>query len=148
MSATARQKAVNLLMQRAAKANGHQPLTLKHRSLAGTQTTQVAGASTNTRLRARSGNKTLETTTDSQVWVVWMPMRVRGGAADGGDTPAGRQWDGRWFGQCAAVDINNQPITVFDDDWIVGPIGLLYQIENPSINADGSYYTFGAVQQR
>ena len=148
VTVTMRMLAVNRLMQRACTINGHAPLTLKHRALLGANTNTVAGASTNTRLRAKSGHQTLEATTDSKVWVTWIPIKVRGGSQDGGDTAAGQQFIARFYGQCSALDINNNPLTIIDGDWFVTPDNNLMEIENPIVSPDGSTYTFAGVQQR
>lgn len=120
------------------------PMTLKHRGLAGTQT----AVGNNKVLKARSGSKTLEATTDSLVYVVWEPVKVRGGTTEGGDGPAGRTWIGRLFAQMTALDTSANPITLSDDDWVLAPDGTIFKVENPTISPDGGFYTFVAVTQR
>lgn len=145
MAVTTAQLRVNRMFRRACQANKIGTATLKHRTRNETQTTSATG---NVLTRTRSGNKTLETTTDFQVWVAWEPMRVRGGAADAGDNAAGRQWIGRQFGQVPSIDSSNNPISIADQDWLVAPDGMMFELENPVISADGSYYTFEMVTQR
>lgn len=146
MPVTTAQLRVNRMFKRACQANKIKPCTLKHRSRLESVTTNAPTG--NVMAKARSGSRTLETTTDFQVWVSWESMRVRGGAADAGDGAAGRQWIGRQYGQIPAIDTTANPISIHDQDWLIAPDGMIFEIENPVISADGSYYTFEMVTQR
>lgn len=122
-------------------------MTLKHRSLSGTESTPTG--SPVEILRPRSGTSVLESTTDYTVYVVFRALKQRGGSSDGGDSPAGAAWIARNFGQVCALDVNANPISIADNDWLVLPNGEgLLKIENPISDPSGSYYTFSGVMQR
>lgn len=75
------------------------------------------------------------------IWATWQPVRVRGGSGDAGDTEAARMWAGRAEVQFPAIDDNFNQLVVLDDDFITDDQGSRFNIENPLLSPDNSFWS-------
>jgi len=82
------------------------------------------------------------------LWMTWVPKRIMGNSADGGDVKAMRAWIFRFLGQVPAIDDNGNLVVLQDEDFGTDPQGHRFRIENPMLSPDGSFWSFEGVRYR
>lgn len=153
MSATRAQLEILRLHRDTCIENGIGPLLYKSRSPEGTVTVNTGGegnAQYNTTFVQATQYRTddSEPTSDTYVWATWTPQELRVGANDAGDSVAMGAWMQRMKGQMAALDVDGNPVTMQDQDWMVAPDGTRLQVINPVISPDNAMWTFEAISQK
>jgi hypothetical protein len=127
--------------------NGIGQTQISHRAPEGV-VSNVAG--TNNKSYVPPGPRTADMPILSQtnVWMTWQRILIRGTQTDAGDESVARAWIFRETGQCPAIDDSFNLVTMQDEDVGVDPQGRKFRMENPTLDPDNAVWSFQIVRVR